>query len=74
MKGITGSAYNQPNTAARASNSKVSEFCSVLSINYAAAIDRRASSAAVANSKLCLSRPWKKIFPFETVDGSSSTC
>ena len=44
-------------TAARASKFKVSECCSVSSINYAAAMDRRASSAAVANSKLCLSRP-----------------
>ena len=41
-------------TAARASKFKVSECCSVSSINYAAAMDRRASSAAVANSKLCL--------------------
>ena len=40
-------------TADKASKSRESEFCSVSSINYAAAMDRRASSAAVANSKLC---------------------
>ena len=35
----------------------VGGFCSVSSINYAAAVERRASSAAVAISKLSLSRP-----------------
>ena len=34
----------------------------------AAAMDRRPSSAAVANSKLCLSRPWKTNCLFE-IDG-----
>ena len=47
-------------TAARASKSRESGFWSVSSINYAPAIDRRAPSAAVANSKLCLLRPWKQ--------------
>ena len=39
-------------TAAWASNSRASEFCSVSPINYASAIDRRATSTAVKNSKL----------------------
>ena len=39
-------------------------------VNYATAMDRRASSAAVANSKLCLSHPWKKNCLFE-INGQS---
>ena len=51
-------------TAAQASKSRESGFCRVSPINYAAAMNRRASSAAVANSKLCLSRPWKNKFAY----------
>ena len=75
ISGTENRRFKHFDTAALASKSRESGFYCVSSINYAAAMKRRASSTAMANSKLCLSRSWNYLFeidgPLHSLEASS---